>query len=477
MNSQSAITLKRIILPILCLLFLGSINGQSISNDSLTVLGFGKVYVYKGAGIPGNIVIMISGDAGWKYGVVEFAKSFAEKNTIVTGVDILTYYRQLRLRGGDCYLVASDFVELATAVERKYGFAGYIPPVIMGYSSGATLVYGILAQARPGTFIGGISLGFCPDISLPKRLCESNGLIEKVITEGKSYRLQPDARLENPWIVIQGKKDKICNFDTVADFVRKTKNAELINIDATGHDFSRLADFMPKWKAAYNRIVSDYLLFQEQNVSEEKFKTIPYKIIKEKIPSVNAPIALFFSGDGGWFGFEQNISEKLGPFGIPVIGIDTKKYFWNRKTPETCASDMAEILNYYGKEWGKNRFIIIGYSQGAEIVPFLLTRFPDHLKARVLSAVMLSPETTTDFEIHITNMLGLGSRQNTYNVIDEIRKMPETNAICIYGSNEKTSMPELLKASSAKVVFIPGDHHYKSNTTLIVKTMKDNNAF
>ena len=80
-----------------------------------------------------------------------------------------------------------DFVQLATVIEKRYNYAEYISPVIMGYSSGATLVYGILAQSRPGTFKGGISLGFCPDIELPKMLCQINGLTEKVDIEGKRY--------------------------------------------------------------------------------------------------------------------------------------------------------------------------------------------------------------------------------------------------------------------------------------------------
>jgi type IV secretory pathway VirJ component len=229
MNNQLSLSFKKIIVPIaLIVLNLTSISGQDVLKDSLAVLRFGKVYAYKQAGIPANIIIMISGDGGWNIGMAEFAKSFTEKNTLVVGVDIIRYYKDLRPRKEDCYMVASDFVELATAIERKYGFTGYIPPVIMGYSSGATLVYGILAQARPGVIIGGISLGFCPEIDLPKRLCQTNGLSEKVITPGKSYLLQPDVRLGNPWIVLQGKKDKIFNFDSAAIFVRKTADAELI---------------------------------------------------------------------------------------------------------------------------------------------------------------------------------------------------------------------------------------------------------
>jgi len=476
-NKKNIIPLKKNFFYFILLIFIHNLNGQVLEMDSLTVSRFGKVYIYKQPGIPGNIIILISGYSGWRSKVVDYAKSFAEKNTIVIGVDILTYYSQLRPRREDCYLIAPDFVELATSVERKYNFAGYIPPVIMGYSSGATLVYGILAQARPDAFIGGISLGFSPDIELPRKLCQTNGLTENVTTEGKSYRLHPDSRLGNHWIVLQGKKDKICNYDSVADFVKKTVDAELITLPETSHDFSKLSDFMPQWKEAYNRILSKYISVEVENVKTKEFTNIPYNIIKEKTQVKNAPIALLFSGDGGWFGFEQNIAEKLGAYGIPTIGIDTKKYFWNRKTPEKTASDMAEMLNFYGHEWGKSQFIIIGYSQGAEIVPFLVTHFPDPLKSRVISAVMLSPATTTDFDIHITNMLGLGNRQNTYNVIGEINKMPKTNTLCIFGEGEKTTVPGLLKGTSVKISFIPGDHHYHGNAALIVKTMKDSNIF
>ena len=138
---------------------------------------------------------------------------------------------------------------------------------------------------------------------------------------------------------------------------------------------------------------------------------------------------------------------------------------------------MADILRFYGQEWAKTRFILIGYSQGAELVPFIITHFPDNLKSKVISAVMLSPAPNTDFDIHITNMLGLGNRQNTYDVVEEINKMPKINALCIFGEGEKTAVPGMLKGTFVKISFIPGDHHYHGNATLIVKTMKDNNIF
>ncbi len=89
----------------------------------------------------------------------------------------------------------------------------------------------------------------------------------------------------------------------------------------------------------------------------------------------------------------------------------------------------------------------------------------------------MSPATTTDFEIHISNMLGMGNKQNTYNTIDEIIKMQNIPTLIIFGDGEKTEFPVLLKETPVIIRKIPGDHHYKFNLALIMKTMKDNNAF
>jgi len=141
------------------------------------------------------------------------------------------------------------------------------------------------------------------------------------------------------------------------------------------------------------------------------------------------------------------------------------------------ASDIAKTLNYYGAQWGRTRYVLVGYSLGAEIVPFIVNRLPEDVKSKVQSAVLLSPATTTDFEIHISNMLGMGNRQNTYNVTEEIIKMQNTATLIIFGEGEKTQIPELISGTSVIVRKIPGDHHYKFNLPLIMQTMRDNKVF
>lgn len=216
---------------------------------------------------------------------------------------------------------------------------------------------------------------------------------------------------------------------------------------------------------------------QPENRNIDSIKNLPIVITNPKVQNKDMPVALLLSGDGGWFGFEQSIADNLAILGIPTIGLDSRKYFWNRRSPEETVIGMTGILNFYCKEWGRDKVLLIGYSFGSEIVPFIVTRLPVEMKSKIVSAVLLSPETYTDFEIHISNMLGMGNSQNTYNVTDEIIKMQAFNTIIIYGEGEKSRLPELLSGKAPKIIKIPGDHHYKFNLPLIIQTMKDNNAF
>jgi type IV secretory pathway VirJ component len=441
--------------------------------DTLNIAPFGNVFIYSSGEKATNMVIMISGDGGWKFGVTGFSERFSRKNAIVAGVDILRYYGTLKKREGECYNVVSDFVNLATAVEKKYGFAEYRPALLMGYSSGATLVFGILAQARPGTFIGGISLGFCSDMELPKMLCQINGLVEKPDGSGKRFFLQPESRLGNPWIVLHGALDKVCYYSDVVSFVRNTSNSELITLPKVGHGFSRWSDFMPQWDDAFNRLINRYDKDQQLTTEAEDLKAMPLIIINNKIEINRAPLAIMISGDGGWYWFEQSIADSLARLGISTIGLDAKKYFWDRKSPDETAHDFGDAMSYFGDKFGIDRFLVLGYSLGAEVVPFIITRLPEKLRSEIISTVLLSPGEFTDFEIHITNMIGLGNLDNTYNVANEINKLSGGNILCIFGKDEQSKVPEYLNKSIIKIKFIPGDHHYNNNLPLIIRTLRE----
>ncbi len=451
----------------------------TVVKDSAKVTTFGTVHLYVPETTIETVCIMISGDAGWKFGVLDFSEHFASKGALVIGVDILEYYKNLKARKEECYHIVADYVTLATDIEKKYNLKEYIEPLLMGYSSGATLVYAILAQARPNTFIGGISLGFCPDVELPKFFCELNGLKVQPLKEGKSYNLDPDSHLGNRWIVLQGKLDDICNYQNTADFIKQSSDAELIALDKVGHGFSKWTDFMPQWDNAFNSLLADD---QEKSQSEKQDtafsgKDLPLVVTESKKADPQTPFTIFISGDGGWYSFEQNLANRFATSGIPTAGLDAKKYFWNRRTPEESANDIASVLNFFSAKWQKKEVILIGYSMGAEVLPFIIEKLPSGIRSKISKTVLLSPGTKADFEIHLTNMLGLGNWNNTYDVVNELKQTDSlVPYLIITGTDEDSPLPTQLSESRIQFAKVPGDHHYNNDSQMIFNTLREKNV-
>jgi type IV secretory pathway VirJ component len=94
----------------------------------------------------------------------------------VAGIDINTMGRELLASRAACVYPAETLEALSHFVQQKYGIKRYESPILIGYSSGATVVYATLAQSPGGTFKGAVSLGFCPDLGWSKPMCRGEGL-------------------------------------------------------------------------------------------------------------------------------------------------------------------------------------------------------------------------------------------------------------------------------------------------------------
>ena len=74
------------------------VSGYAVvpARDSLNIPSFGKVHIYNRTTTPQNVIVMISGDEGWKSGVIAFSQTFSDMNSLVIGIDILQYFKYLR---------------------------------------------------------------------------------------------------------------------------------------------------------------------------------------------------------------------------------------------------------------------------------------------------------------------------------------------------------------------------------------------
>lgn len=227
--------------PLGFLLFAGLLLGSGSAWGSESTLDygrFGKLTLYQTSAQPSHVVLFVSGDGGWNLGVIDMAQSLAGLDALVIGIDITHYLGELGRSSETCSYPAADFENLSKFVQMKLGFEHYRSPVLVGYSSGATLVYTTLVQAPKGTFRGAISLGFCPDLPLSKSFCKGNGLTFETIPEGKGFNFLPAAELKSPWVALQGTSDQVCDAGAVKTFIKQVGNAEAVLLPKVGHGFS-----------------------------------------------------------------------------------------------------------------------------------------------------------------------------------------------------------------------------------------------
>ncbi len=467
--------MKKLILLFLLLPFALSAS-KGLTTAVVSHGPFGDVHIYRNSAPIEGVVLFISGDGGWNAGVVKMARSFADMNVMVVGIDIVHYMKSITRTKGKCLYPAGDFENLSMVLQKKLKINTYFKPILVGYSSGATLAYALLAQAPANTFKGAIALGFCPDIETSKPFCSGNGLKYHVLKQGKSIYLDRYEKFTSPFIVLQGSVDEVCNVQATAEFLKGLKNTEIVVLPKVGHGFAVQNRWIPQMKEALKKIITAPTfgtttpIAPVNGVSTSAIAHLPLVFLKGS-DSPNKPLAFLISGDGGWTDFDNSIAEALAQDGISCIGFDTQKYFWEPKSPDATAKDVVLALEYYMQHLKKSKIVMLGYSFGADVIPFITNRLPQELRNKVLLTAMLSPNDNTDFEVTLSSMLDISS-EGKYNVINEVRKIKSGKKLCIFGKDEDAEeLEKSFKLSGADILSVNGGHHYDDNFGLIVSSV------
>jgi len=222
---------------------------------------FGAVSVYRGRGEPHDVVLFLSGDGGWNLGVISMAKRLVGKGAVVAGIDIRHYLAQLEAAADQCVSPADDLEKLSHALQSKLGIKSYVQPTLVGYSSGATLVYATMGEAADGIFKGALSLGFCPDLDLKKPVCKGNGIeaTPRLDTKGvlKGVNFLAVKKLAGRWISLQGETDQVCPAPATQQFIATVPGGEIVMLPKVGHGYSVERNWVPQYEAAYATITGD----------------------------------------------------------------------------------------------------------------------------------------------------------------------------------------------------------------------------
>jgi type IV secretory pathway VirJ component len=411
---------------------------------------FKDLTVYSPSGTPSSFVLFLSGDAGWDTAAERLAQKLVQQGAMVTGIDWPQFKAALDSDGAQCVFPDGDLENLSHFVQAYTHSANYLTPMLVGVNSGSALAYAMLTQAPKDTFASALTLGFCPELAWGKPLCKGSGVEYETTAQG--VRFKPAAKLGNPWVNLQDAAGQNCPSGEGLAFSAKINGAAGVTVRG-----SQGAPF----DAAFAKLA----------LSDAAARAAPAPTALVDLPLVEVPakpgsvpsdtFAILMSGDGGWAGLDQEIAGALSAAGIPVVGLDSLRYYWSARTPDGLAADTDRIIRYYLAHLGKKRVILIGYSQGADVLPFAVNRLPQATRQQVALAAILGMSEHALFEFHLTSWVSDDNSGPA--TLPEVNRITDIPVLCIYGEDESDSLCPKLDPKKFLVVKVKGNHHFDGN--------------
>ncbi|WP_428421512.1 virulence factor family protein [Methylibium sp.] len=412
---------------------------------------FTNVQVFRPAGEVTQFVLLLSGDDGPNAGERQLAQAMARAGAMVAAVPLAPFYRRLEAQGGACLYAAGAFENLAHQVQAIDKLPSYLEPLLVGAGPRAAFAYGVLAQAPAGTFTSALSLDFCPRLDDRTPLCATNALRWQAAADGRSVELQPAAQAAAPWTVLQTGGETACTAAAAQAFVARTPQATWTPLPQ-GTAAAAEGGMPPGFEAAYARLAA-----HRASLGAPPAQLADLPIVELPSSAAGTRFAVLLSGDGGWAGIDKGIAAALVKQGVPVAGFDSLRYFWTARTPEGLAADLDRLIRYYAARWQRSEVLLIGYSQGADVLPFAVNRLPARTRAGVRLTALLGPGQKASFEFHVTNWIGASGERP---IAPEAQRLSASATLCIYGTDERDSLCPQLAPRHARTLALPGGHHF-----------------
>jgi type IV secretory pathway VirJ component len=177
--------------------------------------------------------------------------------------------------------------------------------------------------------------------------------------------------------------------------------------------------------------------------------------------------AIFLTGDGGWAALDRGITAELNARGVSVVGLNSRAYLSTRRTPDELARDLEAIVSHYERAWRKSDFILIGFSRGADLLPFGVSRFATGLRSRVRLVAMLGLGRIADFEFRLMDLIHFEPRDTSILVAPELEKLRGMNLLFVRGDEEEGAIGRELNPNLGRIVTLDGDHHLGRDYVLL----------
>jgi type IV secretory pathway VirJ component len=412
---------------------------------------YGEVSVTKPNGPARGTVLLFSGPDGWGAAEGLAAAKLADDGALVVGIDSRFYQYRLAEVKEACHVLIGDAEGLSRSIQRDFGTGGYQLPILAGLGMGGTLAASTLAQSRVDTLAGAVSVNPPTDPTPGQPPCSD----VSALTVAPHAWGQGPGKLPGFWAVGLGSDAEPALRQRLSDWTAHGTVIDRQDIAAGTTDADALVALVEPHLAPPAALAS----------------AADLPLVEMPAASPSGTMAVVVSGDGGWRDIDRQVATELQSAGVSVVGWDSLRYFWHRKGPDDFGRDLAAVLRDYTAKWHPKRIILIGYSFGADVLPFGYNRLPDGLRHKVAMLALLGFAKTADFEIQVTGWLGAAASSRALPTAPEIEPIPGGLVQCFYGEDEDDSACPDLAKRGAEVVKTPGSHHFGGDYAALVQRM------
>ncbi len=340
-----------------------------------------------------------------------------------------------------CAYVSETLNNLARDVERELRVERYFYPVIVGRGEAAAFAYVALAQAPVHTLGGAISIGFKPAIRSDIPYCLDPPLPAAV--DGVFALPKPTAPFTDAWRVIGPHRAR----GRIQEFQSELDKAKFVPA-TTEH-------------AVRSALVSNAV--ELGRVRDRGAAGLPVSIIE---PAGKAKaLAVVISGDGGWRDLDRQLGARLAERDVAVVGLDSLLYFWAKRQPRELAADIGLLFDHYGRQFGVDRFILIGFSFGADVIPGSWPFISADIRDKVALVSLLALGLTADYEVSLEGFLSAGTSTGQP-LPPLLAGLPLDRTQCIYGKDDAADGDSSCPAKElgeAQRIALEGGHHFDQN--------------
>ena len=208
-------------------------------------------------------------------------------------------------------------------------------------------------------------------------------------------------------------------------------------------------------------VSSQYVLVSQQLVPTAK---IP--VIESKSAGNSDFYIIFMTGNGGWRNLAQYVASYLNSKNVSVLAINTKKYLFSEKKPAQIACDLETLIDRYDIKWGKDRVVFIGYSMGAEVLPFAVNRMEDKYINKLEDLILIGPWQKATFKVKLADYFY--EVEKGEDIYEELQKMKLKKSYVICDDNEYSICLKDLQGVIDHEQ-IGGGHHFGGDYSALAK--------